>query len=117
MMSGSGKRWSVVVVSLGLAAGAAGCGNPVDKMCEARADYFDACKGTALDKGWNLIQDYGFYGVADRDAFVSQCSDEGQRHLDAAADDTERARLAEAYTDQAIQFRNYVDNSTCGPVP
>ncbi len=93
-----------------------GCGNPVADLCTARADYFDSCAGVATEGGWNLVKNYDFYGVGGREEFVSSCEEQGRTRLDSLAED-EQGRLEQTFSSQALQYKKYVEDGVCGPVP
>ncbi|MCK6528704.1 hypothetical protein L6R50_14470 [Myxococcota bacterium] len=110
--------WSLV--RLAGVAGAltfAGCADPLDRMCAAKADYFEQCDQNATDGAWALVEGYGFYGYSGRDEFVTDCQDQAARHLEAMPDATERKRLKIAFEDEALKYEQSIARASCNAVP
>jgi len=114
-MRGEGATPLIAAVAAAIAV--TGCANPLDRMCASRADYFEQCAGVATEGGWNLVKDWSFYGYGGRDEFVQACSTQGEAHVEAIADETERKRLKMAFEDEALKYEVLIEQKVCGQVP
>ncbi len=109
------RNWllaSTVVVAL---MAWAGCQAPCDRMCDAKADYIEACidatetalnEGLTPPEGWDLYDDPQkrwtvAYGVGDADEYAESCMEDADTAL---AGDVETALWEQECDDEARTF-------------